>query len=384
MHKYNPALITKTNVQKLEVVPQKEYDEKYIQSLIFSNPHLLMLNEIDVSCGRIAPICREFCVDSAGHCIDDLFVDSNGVLTIVECKLIRNHQATREVVGQILDYAKEVVRYDYKELDRRIQKTAKKKLFDLASEWIEDLDCELFEENVSRNLKEGRINLVIAGDYISRNVEELVTFLNGYAKMSFKLGVVEIQLFKLPDTENRIAIPNCLFKTVEYKLYRIDTENRQEESEVKQENNLELFYEKLQKNTGVSKDLRMFVENVCNEYHLITTIGRGECISINLKTEDEQTNLMAVYDNGRVSFFGLTGNTQTESNDKIGRKYIQSICELVGAEPHYNKSCWSSHPLVNGERLNIKQLLKYTKSVGIYIGDYLSALEKIETEEKSI
>ena len=101
------------------------------------------MNEIDVAIGRIAPLCREFPVDNSGHAVDDLYVDSNGVLTIVECKLIRNHQATREVLGQILDYAKEIVKYDYKELDRRIYKVTKKSLFEKASESVEDLDSEL-------------------------------------------------------------------------------------------------------------------------------------------------------------------------------------------------------------------------------------------------
>ena len=149
MQEMNPAIIADGIVQTLEAVPQKDYSENYIQELIFKNPNLLKLNEIDVSCGKIAPLCREFPVDSSGHSIDDLYIDNNGVITIVECKLIRNHQATREVLGQILDYAKEVVKYDYKELDKRIQKVTKKSLFEKASESIEDLDLELFEENVS-------------------------------------------------------------------------------------------------------------------------------------------------------------------------------------------------------------------------------------------
>ncbi len=114
MQEMNPAIIGE-KVQTLETVPQREYDEDYIQNLVFVNPSLLKLNEIDVAIGRIAPLCREFPVDNSGHAVDDLYVDSNGVLTIVECKLIRNHQATREVLGQILDYAKEIVKYDYKE-----------------------------------------------------------------------------------------------------------------------------------------------------------------------------------------------------------------------------------------------------------------------------
>lgn len=376
MQEMNPAIIADGIVQTLEAVPQKDYSESYIQELIFKNPNLLKLNEIDVSCGKIAPLCREFPVDSSGHSIDDLYIDNNGVITIVECKLIRNHQATREVLGQILDYAKELVKYDYKELDQRIQKVTKKSLFEKASESIEDLDLELFEENVSRNLKDGRINLVIAGDRISRNVEELVTFLNGYTKMSFKIGVVEIQLFKLPESDKQIAIPNCLLKTVEYCLVRLGSDSNEEDNKIKPQDRIELFYEKIQKNTEVADKLRSFVDDICYDYHLVKIIGRGESISLNIKTENEENNLLSISDNGRISFYGLTTDSLPENKIEIGRTYINSVCDILEAEPNYNETGWGVYPKIKGERLNIKTLLKYTKSVKMEIEKFVKELEK--------
>ena len=377
MQEMNPAIIFDGIVQTLEPVPQKDYTESYIQDLIFKNPNLLKLNEIDVSCGMIAPLCREFPIDSSGHSIDDLYIDSNGILTITECKLIRNHQATREVLGQILDYAKEIVKFDYKELEQVIIKKTGKKIFEIVSESIEWLDQDVFEENVNRNLKEGRMNLVIAGDRISRNVEELVTFLNGYTKMSFKIGVVEIQLFKLPDSEKRIAIPNCLFKTVEYKLVRLGSDLNEKDNIIKPQDKIELFYEKIQKNTGLANKLRSFVDEICYDYHLVKIVGRGESISLNIKTEDEENNLLSISDNGRISFFGLTANNLPENKIDIGRSYINSICEILEAEPNYNETGWGVYPKINGERLNIKTVLKYTKSVKIQIEKFVNSLERL-------
>lgn len=375
MQEMKPAIIGET-IQSLEAVPQKEYDEDYIQNLIFENPNLLRLNEIDVSVGRIAPLCMEFPVDNSGHAVDDLYVDSNGVLTIVECKLIRNHQATREVLGQILDYAKEIVKYDYKELDRRIYKVTKKSLFEKASESVEDLDYELFEENVIRNLKEGRINLVMAGDRISKNVEELVSFLNGYSRMNFKLGVVEIQLFKIPDSDKRIAIPVCLCKTVEYKLYRIDDGGRKENVEIKLENNLELFYEKLKQNSDCANDFRSFVEKLCNDYHLVTVVGRGQTISLNIKSEDEAHNFLSVSDKGLVSFYGLTSEELPESVYNNGKQYIQSIFKALGVDQDYELR-WGIYPKIKGNRLVVKQLLKNTNDIQNAIKNYIRENEKI-------
>ena len=376
MQEMNPAIISDGIVQTLETVPQKDYTESYIQELIFKNPNLLKLNEIDVSCGKIAPLCREFPVDSSGHSIDDLYVDSNGVITIVECKLIRNHQATREVLGQILDYAKEIVKFNYKELERIITKITNKKLFELVSERIEWLDQEAFEENVNRNLKEGRINLIIAGDRISRNVEELVTFLNGYTKMSFKIGVVEIQLYKLPESDKRIAIPNCLFKTVEYRLVRLGSDSDEEDNIIKPQDKIELFYEKIQKNTGQTSKIKSFVDDICTTYNLIKVVGRGERISLNIKTENEENNLLSISDNGKVSFYGLTTPTLPETKLNIGKKYIKTICELVGADFEYD---WGVYPKIKNTRLNIETLLKYQKSVKLAIEEYIKADEKLQS-----
>ena len=46
---------------------------------------------------------------TAAGLIDVLYVSPAGLVTIVETKLWRNPEARREVVGQILDYAKELM-----------------------------------------------------------------------------------------------------------------------------------------------------------------------------------------------------------------------------------------------------------------------------------
>jgi hypothetical protein len=46
--------------------------------------------------------------------LDALFINRHGALGLVKCKLWRNPQARREVVGQILDYAKELARWPSK------------------------------------------------------------------------------------------------------------------------------------------------------------------------------------------------------------------------------------------------------------------------------
>ena len=54
--------------------------------------------------------------------IDNLLVTPAGLPVLVECKLWRNPQARREVVGQILDYAKELSRWSSSDLQREVRR----------------------------------------------------------------------------------------------------------------------------------------------------------------------------------------------------------------------------------------------------------------------
>lgn len=158
MKDFFPMLVTESGVtQPFEKLNRNNYDEKYIQTLCFANPELLCIKEIDVASTNLAPLCIEMQVDNSGHCLDNLYVDKNGILTIAEFKLARNHQSEREVLGQILDYAKEFVKYDFNELDRRIKNAAKESIFEITEKWFDDVDNDYLKDCINRNLKEGRL-----------------------------------------------------------------------------------------------------------------------------------------------------------------------------------------------------------------------------------
>jgi RecB family endonuclease NucS len=99
-------------------VPQGEARREHrLRDLIFHNPDILPVHELDPGFGRIGAVTRELNVPGVGF-IDVVLIDERGRLVIVECKLWRNPQARREVVGQILDYARELARFSYDDLQR--------------------------------------------------------------------------------------------------------------------------------------------------------------------------------------------------------------------------------------------------------------------------
>jgi hypothetical protein len=83
--------------------------EADIQALVHEHPACLPIAEIDAMFSDAVPICTE--LNTPAGPIDNFMVTPSGLPVIVECKLWRNPEARREVVSQILDYAKELSRW---------------------------------------------------------------------------------------------------------------------------------------------------------------------------------------------------------------------------------------------------------------------------------
>ena len=89
-------------------------DEATLQDLLFRYPQTLPIDTIDAAYAGAVPICKELTLP-AGYA-DALYVNQLGRLTLAEFKLWRNPQARREVIGQILDYAKDLASWGYEDL----------------------------------------------------------------------------------------------------------------------------------------------------------------------------------------------------------------------------------------------------------------------------
>jgi hypothetical protein len=176
--------------------------EAWLQERLFENPNLLPLEEIDPAFVNAIPVCREL-ITNVGP-LDLLYVNEDGLLILVECKLWRNPEARRKVVGQILDYAQDIARMDYEELlariNRRIGRSGNS-LFDIVSERIEGLSEAQFTDAVSRNLRRGRFLTLVVGDGIRESVENISQFLQVHAQLAFTFALVEAASQKLLKSE---------------------------------------------------------------------------------------------------------------------------------------------------------------------------------------
>ena len=80
-----------------------------IQALVHEHPECLPIAEINSMFSDPVSICTDPSTNAGP--IDNFMVTPSGLPVLVECKLWCNPEARREVVSQILDYAKELSRW---------------------------------------------------------------------------------------------------------------------------------------------------------------------------------------------------------------------------------------------------------------------------------
>jgi hypothetical protein len=197
---------TVERVQFQKLAGAAGHDEQWLQRLIMKHPSLLPVDQIEAAFTSVVPVCLELPVGSGSGFLDNLLVTPAGDLVLVECKLWRNPQARREVVGQIIEYASEMSTWNYQRLEEGIRratpvdgaKGVRRTLYDLVSPNGE-VDEPTFCDAVSRNLRRGRFLLLIVGDGIREGVESMTEFLQRHGGLHFTLGLVELAVFRLPD-----------------------------------------------------------------------------------------------------------------------------------------------------------------------------------------
>lgn len=193
------------------------YDERWVQMLIQRHPTLLPMDQIEPALTPLMPVCVELPMPS-GYA-DNLLMTPDGGIVLVETKLWRNPEARREVVGQVLDYAKDLSRWRYEDLERAVQSAVKDRaarIFHMVCGGEADADEESrFIDAVSRNLRFGRFLLIIAGDGIQESAEQLADFLQRHVGLHFTLAMVEMSLWRVPETGQVLVQPKVLTRTVQ-------------------------------------------------------------------------------------------------------------------------------------------------------------------------
>jgi len=201
-------------------------NETVLQQLIREHPEVLPLEDLGDDVPPLLIVGRETALLN-GY-VDVIGVDQDGLITIVECKLDRNPEVKRTVIGQVLGYGaylwgmsyeqfeSDVVRKyfgsdrchrpDWRDLavDDAMQRFREEQ--SLGGEW----DKSAFREQVTANLQAGRFRLIIVVDKVNDELRRTVEFLNTCTGPHFDILCAELRYYATETT--RLLVPALIGK----------------------------------------------------------------------------------------------------------------------------------------------------------------------------
>lgn len=322
------------------------YDEAWLQRLIMRHSSLLPVDQIEPAFNPLIPICIELPVGSKS--LDNLLVTPAGGLALVECKLWRNPEAQREVVTQIIDYAREISTWTYETLQKAIGHTkpldgsdenTTRSLYELVSAKGE-IDEASFHDAVSRNLKRGRFLLLIVGDGIREGVEGMAEFLQQHAGFHFTLAFIEIALFETRGgyiAQPRVPamttmIPRGIVTLDEGRVVIKPSASGPgpagdggRRTTITQE----LYFERLEKEfPGISQRLNAFLDDLAT-YNVSAEFGTESMILRWRPDNGRDWNLGTISKHGVVWMDYLGQQANSAGLPELHKQYLTKLAELV-------------------------------------------------------
>jgi hypothetical protein len=242
-----------------------------------------------------------------------------------------------------LDYAKDLCHWSYDDFKESINKSINSQgdyLLELVSQNSEDFNESAFIDNVSRNLKKGRFQLLIVGDGIREDVERITDFLQNFAHLNFSFALVEISLFHLPKDvgEGFLVQPRVIAQTLEIEraVVRVEGGKIFAETPPKQitksssgarrtKISEQIFFENLEEiDRKMASDLRTFFDKA-QDIGFVITQGQSAMF---LKSADETFNFATFTKDGNFKNYAIASHTENLGYPEIGEQYLEQLASL--------------------------------------------------------
>ncbi|MFG6117913.1 hypothetical protein [Thalassobacillus sp. B23F22_16] len=208
------------NGELVEMNAQAYDSEELLQGLIAKYPNLLAGDQMDKESPRKwLLVSREMAIASEEEgsnrwSVDHLFIDQDGIPTLVEVKRSSDTRIRREVVGQLLEYAANATVYWPIEIIRnkfenRCDELGVRSESEIASH-TDGKDQEEFWDLVETNLKMGEIRMVFLADEVPSELKRIVEFLN--EQMS---EVLAVEIKQFVGNNLKTLVPRVIGQTAE-------------------------------------------------------------------------------------------------------------------------------------------------------------------------
>ncbi|MFZ4439217.1 MAG: hypothetical protein ACOYOS_12365 [Syntrophales bacterium] len=194
-----------TKLEDFEFVSEGGHDFSP-QRILAANPNIIFdLPELELVNTDVFISLPEYSTSRGS--IDLLVIGSNAEIIIVETKLLRNPESTRQVVAQIIDYIKAFSEETLDDLTRKING----KLPREAKRLINDLN---FATLLKDNIRTGNFKVIVVGDYIHPNVLGMIESIHSAPHLSFTIYLIDLHTCRLGPDEIIIK-PGIVASTVE-------------------------------------------------------------------------------------------------------------------------------------------------------------------------
>jgi hypothetical protein len=283
--------------------------------------------------------------------------------------LWRNPEARRRVIGQVIDYAQSLGRWNYEALDAAVRKsidvdgrTLGRPLVDIVRTALngdDDFDEAAFIDAVQRNLRMGRILLLVVGDGIREDVESLADYLQKHAGFHFTLGLVEIAIYKLPHGE-LIIQPRVLGRTLNIeraivKLASAELRAEPANTDAPMDRGMslteELFFEKLAATSADTANQLKSFHDLGQDAHIYLSPASK---SASLRWESAHGkvfNLGAIDLDGRLQTYAISWVPESIGHIELGHQYLEKLAALVGGSVRKTKAASQWYVVKTGTTL---------------------------------
>ena len=197
--------------------------EEELQRFLKEHSDLMPLEEIDPVNVPPPLLCIGWEVGLAsGGSEDILYIDADGLLTVVETKLRKNPEARRAVVGQTLEYAAQMSTWTSADVERQAEGffssakcpepyrayTLERALgvFLSGGELPPGFSYEDFLQKVQTNIERGHFRLIIAIDEPPEPLLKTVEFVNRFSER-FEMYLVQLKRFRDRAREQNVFVP---------------------------------------------------------------------------------------------------------------------------------------------------------------------------------
>ena len=200
----NNIFILHDNNGLVPLLEQEYESEAIFQTMLTNYPELLLFNDERTPYTNLLLIKQEqgIPIETNGgsyYYLDHLFVDQDGILTLVEVKRRGDTRGRREVIAQMFDYVTNGLAFwttdDLKKAFYETHKEKGKDPEEVIREFLsDDTNPEQFWLQIESNIRNERIRMVYVADEISSEMKRIVEFLSRQMR-SASICAIELRQF---------------------------------------------------------------------------------------------------------------------------------------------------------------------------------------------